>query len=218
MVKKNNDLYTPQLQSPVAMLLILYKFFTLVLRNAFPIIILLLFNRGQERDNYEIIIIIMISLVSTILSIAAYYKFRYHIEGDEVIINKGILKKVNLNVPFDRIQAINTNQNLIHRIFSVASLEIDTAGSKNNEIKIDAISIEKANILKDYILSQKALSDAIALDNEEVQTKYIQTEERELLRLDISALLKVGIGQNHFRSLTIIGLFFLGLTSTRICF
>ena len=212
MMKKSNDLYTPQLQSPVAMILILYKFFTLVLKNAFPIIILLIFNRGQERDNYEIIIVLVISLVSTILSIAAYYKFRYHIEGDEVIINKGILKKVNLNVPFDRIQAINTNQNIIHRIFNVASLEIDTAGSKNSEIKIDAISIKKANKLKDYILSKKAISDAADIDSEETQIRFIQTEEKELLRLDIPALLKVGIGQNHFRSLALIGLFFLGLT------
>jgi len=213
MERKSDDLFSPQLQSPVAIILILYKFFILVLRNALPIIILLIFNKGQQRDNFEILLVIIVSLISTTLSIAAYYKFRYHIMDDEIIINKGILKKVNLNVPFDRIQAINSNQNLIHRIFNVASIEIDTAGSKNSEIKIDAISIDKAKRLKEYILSQKALSVAIE-DNEikDVDSNQLIQEEKELLRLDIPALLKVGIGQNHFRSLSIIGLFFLGLT------
>ena len=212
MEKKSDELLSPQLQSPVAIILILYKFFILVLRNALPIIILLVFNKGQQRDNFEILIVIIISLISTFLSIAAYYKFRYHIENDEVVINKGIIKKVNLNVPFDRIQAINTNQNLIHRIFNVASIEIDTAGSKNSEIKIDAISIEKAKRLKEYILSQKALSAAIAnKDTTDLDSSDLIQEEKELLHLDIAALLKVGIGQNHFRSLAIIGLFILGL-------
>ncbi len=213
MERKSDELLSPQLQSPVAIILILYKFFILVLRNALPIIILLVFNKGQQRNNFEILIIIAISLISTVLSIAAYYKFRYHIMDDEIIINKGIIKKVNLNVPFDRIQAINTNQNLIHRIFNVASIEIDTAGSKNSEIKIDAISIDKAKRLKEFILNQKALSAAIANEKtKELDSAHLIQEEKELLRLDIFALLKVGVGQNHFRSLTIISLFFLGLT------
>jgi len=213
MERRNDELLIPQLQSPVAIILILYKFFLLVLRNALPIIILLVFNKGQQRDNFEILIIIAISLISTVLSIAAYYKFRYHIKDDEIVINKGIIKKVNLNVPFDRIQAINTNQNLIHRIFNVASIEIDTAGSKNSEIKIDAISIDKAKRLKEYILSQKALTAAVSnKETKELGSLELITEEKEMLHLDIPALLKVGIGQNHYRSFTIIGLFILGLT------
>ena len=153
-MKKNSDfdLQTPQLQSPIAMILILYKFFVLVLKNAFPIILVLLLNKNSSRDNFEIYIVLGISFISSILSIAAYYKFKYYIKDDEVIINKGILKKINLNVPFDRIQSINTNQNLIHRIFNVASLEIDTAGSKNNEIKIDAITVSYTHLTLPTIL------------------------------------------------------------------
>lgn len=120
------------------------------------------------------------------------------------------MKKVNLNVPFDRIQAINTNQSLIHRIFNVASIEIDTAGSKNNEIKIDAINYDKAETLKNYILSEKEKNAS------EVETQTTTDEnasqEQTLLQLDIPTLLKVGISENHIRSFFVIAFFFLGLS------
>ena len=210
---KNNSieqLKIPQKQSPVAILLILYKFFILVLKNAFPVLLVLFLKPNNSSNNFEAYIIICISLVSAALSIAAYYKFLYFIQGDEIIINKGILKKVNLNVPFDRIQAINTNQTLIHRIFNVASIEIDTAGSKNSEIKIDAINYEKAEALKNYILSEK---EKINSDIDVNNTLIIDANQgKTLLQLDIPTLLKVGISQNHLQSFFIITFFFLGLS------
>lgn len=182
----------------------------LVLKNAFPILLVIFFKPNRSGDNFEVYIIMIVSFISTVLSIAAYYKFQYYIQGDEIIINKGILKKVNLNVPFDRIQAINTNQSLIHRIFNVASIEIDTAGSKNSEIKIDAIKFETAEKLKNFILSEK---EKTSLKEEvDAEIKIEQYKEETLLQLDIPALLKVGIGQNHLQSFLIITFFFLGLS------
>jgi len=208
-VKKNNleYLFTPQKQSPVAILLILYKFLTQMLRNAFPILLIFFFNPNKSFDGFELLIFILISVFSTVFSIAAYYKFEYHINNDEIIIQKGILKKVNINVPFDRIQAINTNQTFLHRIFKVASLEIDTAGSKNNEIKIDAIRIEKAEIIKNYILKQK--EQIVSEETEKISA--VKEEDKVILQLDIASLLKVGMGQNHLRSFAVIALFFIGL-------
>jgi len=211
-VKKNSVAYlsTPRKQSPVAILLILYKFFMLVVKNAFPILLLIYFKPNRSGDNFETYIVMAVSLLSAALSIAAYYKFQYYIQGNEIIINKGILKKINLNVPFDRIQAINTNQSLIHRIFNVASIEIDTAGSKNSEIKIDAINFETAEALKTYILSEKEkITKEVGVENEASEIKF---EEKTLLQLDIPALLKVGFSQNHLQSFLIIAFFFLGLT------
>lgn len=211
-MKNNNieQLKTRQKQSPVAILLILYKFFILVLKNAFPILLVLFFKPSNSGSNFEAYIIMGISLASAALSIAAYYKFHYFIQGNEIVINKGILKKINLNVPFDRIQAINTNQTLIHRIFNVASIEIDTAGSKNSEIKIDAINYDLAESLKKYILSEKEKINS-ELDPGD-SAHEIKVQEKTLLHLDISTLLKVGLSQNHIQSFFIIAFFFLGLS------
>jgi len=210
-VRKNNSidyLFTPQKQSPVAILLILYKFLTQVLKSAFPVVLIIFFNPNKSFDGIELLLFILISVASTVLSIAAYYKFEYFIRNDEIIIQKGIIKKINLDVPFDRIQAINTNQTFLHRIFNVASLEIDTAGSKNNEIKIDAISLDRAEALKDYILKQKEqLSPLLSVDQ-----IVVKEEDNVLMKLDFLALLIVGIGQNHMRSIAIITFFFIGLS------
>lgn len=203
-------LKTKQKQSPVAILLILYRFFILVLKNAFPILLVIFFKPNNSGSNFEAYIIIAISLASTALSIAAYYKFHYFIEGDEIIINKGILKKINLNVPFDRIQAINTNQTLIHRIFNVASIEIDTAGSKNSEIKIDAINYDLAESLKNYILTEKEKINSELKSESNPSQNF--AHEKTLLQLDIPTLFKVGLSQNHIQSFFIITFFFLGLS------
>ena len=71
-----------------------------------------------------------------------FKNFQFKIYNNHFILKKGILKKTNTSIPFDRIQTINFEQNLIHQAFNVVSLEIDSAGSNQKEIKLQAIKRE----------------------------------------------------------------------------
>jgi len=213
MVKRNetNDWASPKRQSPVAIVLILFRVIKMLFKQAWPILLLFIFNQKNKTDNTYSLAFTALGVLSSVMSIISYFRFYYYIEGDELVLKKGLFKKTKINVPFDRIQSINSSQNLVHRFFNVVSLEMDTAGSKGSEIKISALSLQEAEDLKKYILGKKILSDSLKTDPTESKIEpFIQTEKK-LLQLSIADLLKIGIGQNHLRSLSLIALFIFGL-------
>ena len=153
MTKKNDldFLLEPRRQSSIAIFLILLKSFRVILSQAWPIFIALIFNPTKSKDTYFALVIIGITAASAIRSIILYFKFYYYVKDDELIIEKGIFQKTKLNVPFDRIQTINFKENILHQFFNVVSLEIDTAGSKGNELSITALKKDKAIAIREFL-------------------------------------------------------------------
>lgn len=205
MTKRNdlNFLSEPRRQSSVAIFLILLKSFRVILGQAWPIFIALIFNPTKSKDTYFALAIIGITALSAIRSIISYFKFYYYVKNDELIIEKGIFQKTKLNVPFDRIQTVNFKQNILHQLFNVVSLEIDTAGSKGNEFSITALKKDQAITIREFLLAQKKSSTAIPFSTEEVEEE-IEIPEEELLHLSPMDLVKIGVSQNHLRTAAIV--------------
>jgi len=114
-----------------------------------------------------------------------------------------------MNIPFERIQTINFEQSLFHQFFNVVKLEIDTAGSKGSEFSFAALDQEVAASLRDLILTEKSKTQ---LDpegrNSEMSIESDQPAEVTVMKLSLNELIKVGLGQNHFRSFFLIVIFF----------
>lgn len=196
---------TPQRQSRVAIGVILIKFVRMTIRSFWPIL-LSFFIGGRNNDSYTAIIgyiALGFAAFNLIGSVLTYFRFYFHIEDGAVIIDKGILKKTNTNIPFERIQTINFKQNILHQFFGVVSLEIDTAGAKKSELTIDALNKEDAELLRSYILQEKAqiVTSSVGSDEEPV---IVDEEEKVVLHLSIPDLFKVGISQNHLKSMGIL--------------
>ncbi len=203
---KRNDLdflSEPRRQSSVAIFLILLKSFRVILGQAWPIFIALIFNPTKSKDTYFALAIIGITAASAIRSIILYFKFYYYVKDDELIIEKGIFQKTKLNVPFDRIQTINFKENILHQFFNVVSLEIDTAGSKGNEFSITALKKDKAIAIREFLLAQKKSSTPTSFSEEEMEEE-IEIPEEELLHLSPMDLVKIGVSQNHLRTAAIV--------------
>lgn len=144
-------------------------------------------------------IIILLMLVHAILF---YLNFYFYIDGNQFILKKGYIRKKVLSIPLERIQSVNTKQNLLQQLLNVYSLEVDTAGSVGKELKIYSLSGSYTEHLTQFLQSHKenaneGKSESITNTNEEV----------EILKLSFSDLLRVGISQNHLRTGLIIFVF-----------
>lgn len=202
---------TPKRQSPIAIFLIIQKLIEQIIRQFWPILLVVILNNfdfqarssTSAEDPYLTKILFFVGGLSAIGSIIAYFKFYYYIKDDELIIEKGLLKKTKINIPFDRIQTINFEQNLIHQAFNVVSLEVDSAGSNQKEISIQAIKREQAEAIRSFIMAEKAkiLTEE---SEEETPIEYVEEKPDLLMQLHPTDLLKIGISQNHFRGLGII--------------
>jgi len=210
MKRSDIDFNIPTRQSYVAILMIVYKLYRSLFRQLLPFIVIFLIG-GKMSDKTEKItyFIIAAALLGTVYGIVAFFKYYFHLEEDELVIQSGVFQKKKTNIPFERIQTIDFEQNILHQMFSVVALKIDTAGSSGNEFKFDAISREKAEALRELIFSKKSSrSKSYAGDLTEEKIPYDEPEVTEkVLSLGVLDLLKVGITENHIRSFGLILLF-----------
>lgn len=208
---KKNDisyLFTRHRQSPIAISIILIKFFRNLVRAIWPILLVWIIGRDSSSDNnYFTAAIIGLSSVTVISSIIAYFKYYYHINESELIIEKGLLNKKKILIPFDRIQSIDFEQNLIHQFFDVVSVKIDTAGSGQNEVAIEAVDKKIAEDLKDYLLSQR---ESTTIQSDAQENVQLKEPSQDLVHLDFGDLLRIGVSQNHLQTAGLIIAFFFG--------
>jgi putative membrane protein len=89
---------------------------------------------GADRSDLEtvalvvgafLLVSVLISLVTTIV---IYWGFTAHRSDDRLVITRGLLQTRRSVIPVKRIQAIRLEENLIRRVFGLASLRVLTAG------------------------------------------------------------------------------------------
>ncbi len=210
-MKKNEfDFSIPNRQSYVAILLILFKTITVVVRQILPILFVILIGGSSKKGDYIIWSVIVIAFLSMIYSIVNFFRTYFFIQDDELILHSGIFQRKRTSIPFSKIQTINFEQNIIHQLFSVLKLKIDTAGSDKNEFEFHAIESEKAHALRTLILREKSTMEiANQSDKNKTITESNPTTYKKIMSLSLTDLLKVGFTENHIKSGGLIFLFVL---------
>jgi putative membrane protein len=154
--------------------------------------------------------IIPLMILFAIFAYWQYRNFTFHVEGDNLIIHKGVLVKDRKSVPIERIQSIQVTKNVIQRLLGVVALKVDTAGSRGNELEIPALERDRADALRDLLYKKKEAllvtnsheaSDELKAD-EAVTPKAESPDEegRVLVKLGLFDLLKVGLTENHLKT------------------
>ncbi len=207
MMKSSNGAYDftiPRRQSYAAILLIAYKLYKVLLRQLLPFLLIFLFGGSLGKKDSLMYYVIGIAILGFIYSVVSFFKYYFFFRDDKLIVQKGVFKRSVIEIPFDRIQSINFEQNLIHRIFNVVKLNMDTAGSAGSELQINALDHTLASAISEHILKHKS-ENAVATEEGQPIT---ESKKQVIFRLPIAQLLKVGITENHLRSGGII-IFFL---------
>ncbi|RKS50648.1 putative membrane protein [Gillisia mitskevichiae] len=206
----NSNLFgAPQRQSQIGVLLIfLTKIFNL-LKGFWAIIIYFLFTG----PSISTIIYISLGLggatiLILIYSFVYYRRFLFHIDyaKQEFILEKGVFNKENIAIPFDRIQQVYIKRSILQRILDVSSFVIETAGSKEEEININAISNERANQLLGILIEVR---DKYSVNITEAEMSKNSNQNQDWShKLSFLSLLKIGISTNYLRGLVLMSAFF----------
>jgi len=127
-------------------------------------------------------------------AILQYLYFRFYISDGQFIVKKGIFSKKDIVIPFERIQTVQLEQSLFHRIIGHYRVTIDTAGSDKAEAVIHSLTHSKALSLKE------ALTQTIVTDNVET----VAAPAPEVIRLSASDLFKLALSHNHLETVGLI--------------
>jgi putative membrane protein len=193
------DFSIPNRQSKVAILLAILKTTKIVFRQlVFPLIVFVFLGRKSNNyGQYFVYFIVFFSIINLVYSIVNYFKSYFYIRGKELIVHTGFIAKKQISIPFERIQNINFEQNLIHQIFSVKKVKIDTAGSADKEFEFAAIENKRADALRDLLINENHKSTIKSEQNEQKSTTH---SEQKIFSLSFIDLLKAGLFENHLKS------------------
>lgn len=213
MIETQNPFPQPLRQSSAAIIFILGNVFRLLIRQLWVLILVVLFNPRKQVFSGFTFMVLALALFGAVMSVINYFNYYFYIQDGELVMEKGVIRKIKVNVPLDRIQTVNFSQGVLHRFFNVVAVDIDTAGSTGKEFSLQAISKEKADALRRYVENERQ-----SLVSPEPETaaapenihKMPGSQDQLLFRLSLSDLLKIGVSQNHLRTAGIIMAFFIG--------
>lgn len=83
-----------------------------------------------------------------IMATIRWWRFRYYLDGDEFIVESGLLSLKRSTVPLERVQSVSTRQNLLHRMSGLVEAQVETAGSSGSEVSLTAVKMDVARSLR----------------------------------------------------------------------
>lgn len=88
-------------------------------------------------------------------AVMRFLSFRYELADDRLIVREGIFVKQVRQIPYARIQNLDTTQNVLHRALGVVDVRVQTAGGKEPEAEFQVISREQLEELRAVIFGAR---------------------------------------------------------------
>lgn len=187
--------------SPLAVVFFLGKLLRDLAKNAWqglaPLAVVLA-TQGNLVDKLKMAgIVAGVALI--VVSALRYWFFRFRLENDSILIREGVIKKKQIDIKFDRIQGISTQQNFIDRYFGLVTIRFETAGTSDDEGNLPAVRREFADSLRERI--GRPLRQAPAETEED-----IPGGPEPLIRLGWRDMVRIGVSDRRiFLVLAILG-------------
>lgn len=184
-----------QRTSPLAAIFFLGKIYRAIAQNAIQYLApLVAFLFAYEGNLIGKVVFGIGAFVSVTVSAAfvRYWFFRYRISDNSVLIRDGVINKTQLDIKFDRIQAISTQQNIVFRSFGLITIKLDTAGSAGQEGHLPAVGLKLSETLKERIRQESPVktptadSDGEAAGDASIR-KIMQLGARDMIRIGLSS-------------------------------
>lgn len=180
---------------PIGLLYFADKFVRGLFGNFFVLIPMFIGLRSGFERNPQLGSALLLGFIVLFIGfiIASYYAFQFRISDGRIEIRKGILKRLRLNVPYDKVQDIKLEQPFYYRSSKTTVVLLDTAGSSKQEATLVALPADDAELLKQIIQSSSEGIATQGLNDERVSDK----EDSLLITRNLSDLVIHGITNNR---------------------
>lgn len=160
-IVNDNLTQTWQRLAPIAMCYFFVKLLYVFFSNLFFLIPAVIFGYKHIINNPWIWLPALLGVVIFIglIVFLNFYFFQYRLVNEHIEIRSGVFSKKHINLPFTRIQNVKLVQPIYYRPFGYTCLELDTAGSAQQEAKIVALKLSFAEALKKEILTTHDQND-----------------------------------------------------------
>jgi len=168
----------------------------------FPLIALAVFGQRNNDgdDSYQMITTIIIAAVLVAVSLLRYFTYRYAIGEDRLSVRSGLLSRTRREIPFARIHNVAVQQNLLHRVFGVAEIRLESAGSKHPEAEMRVLRLDQAMALEQLVRQHGRAENPAAVDEAAISPDPQPRSDQPslvLLALRAADLIRLGLVSNR---------------------
>ena len=148
------DLSVPQRQSPLAIVFLGVR--TLKSIGIVQLAIAGFFVLRGALDGRLLAVLVVFGGVLVSVSALGWWRYTFRLDGDGLVVNKGVIRADTLVVPFERVQSLSIEQELLHRLTGLVKVTVDTAGSSTAEFVIDAVTRPVAEELQHQLVGDRS--------------------------------------------------------------
>ncbi|MGD0167840.1 MAG: PH domain-containing protein [Gaiellaceae bacterium] len=123
-------------------------------RATIGVVILLLLSLVQgRRGSSDSYLELGVAMLAIVLGFVSWLVTRWRIDGDDLRIESGVLRRQSLRFPLSQVQAIDIVRPGLARIFGVAELRLRTGGSSGATARLDYLAAHEAEPLRSRLLA-----------------------------------------------------------------
>ena len=161
-----------------------------------PLVVLLFAGRrGNSEGWWELAPLLGVGAL-VLVSVLQYFTYRYRVGRDGITIRSGLLQRSQREIPFARIHNVGLHQSLLHRLFGVAEVRLESAGGQKPEAHMRVLGIDDALALERLVRHHGAeAADAAAVDAG--GNGQVDSDGRTLLALTTAEIVRLGLVSNR---------------------
>lgn len=114
-----------------------------------PIIAVLIFGGAQ----YGLIFLGVFVVLAMIRALVRYVSFTYRLDAAELVTTEGLLERAERHIPLERVQDVRLEQGLLHRLFGVVDVHVETAAGQGAEASLSVLSRAEAERLRQAVFA-----------------------------------------------------------------
>lgn len=155
-----------------------------------PLVALLIFGgRGEASWHLGAAGVAAVALVG--ISVWRYFTWRYRIGEDSLFVRSGLLERSLRQVPFSRIHDVAVHQTLLHRLFQVAEVRLESASGDKPEAVMQVLQFDQALALERLIRRRGEAAPTAAEGAQPAE------DGRTLLALPTAEVVRLGLISNR---------------------
>lgn len=164
-----------------------------------PLVALVVFG-GRSGESWQLLAAGVAVAGLAIASVWRYFTWRYRIGADSLFVRSGLFERSLRQIPFSRIHDVAVRQTLLHRLFAVADVRLESASGDRPEARMQVLRLDEALALEQLIRQR---SDPAA------PRKVEPADGELLLALAPAEVVRLGLISNR-GMVVVAGLFALG--------
>src|SRR5690606_15116794 len=117
-----------------------------------------------SEDNWQLAAACATVAALAVASVWRYFTWRYRIGDDSLFVRSGLFERSLRQIPFSRIHDVAVHQTLLHRLFAVAEVRLESASGDKPEARMQVLRLDEALALERLIRrrGEAAAHDAVA--------------------------------------------------------